>query len=181
MLEATRDNVLTELDLVALLSEIRGARAIGLTVETDARLRKTGNPYGPVTKVSRVNVQVNFHYDANVLKRLAAEGKDADEFKKGTSWHAPVLTEDGKLTPFCQNPKTGELYLRVQLLGRGETRYFTAEGTEVYEGELEPWLPKESAYANQGCDNPLEFRVYKLSGILEVRVGGDQYTVVNGI
>ncbi len=171
------DNYLTEAELIAKLSAIRGAKAIGLLTETDARLLKTGNPYGQVNRVSRVNVQVNFHYDANVLKRLAAEGKDESEFRRGESWHVPILTEDGTLTPFCQNPKTGELYLRVQVLGRGETRYFTEEGKEVHEGEIEPWLPKGRKYENQGLDNPLEFKVYKLSSILEIALDGERYTI----
>lgn len=177
----TTDNVLTEIDLIALLSGIRGAKAIGLTVETDARLKKTGNLLGKVTKVSRINVLVNFHYDAGVLRRLAAEGKSPDDFKRGTSWHVPVLTEEGGLTPFCNHPKTGEMYLRACLQGRGETRYFTQDGTEVSEAALEPWLPSEPTYANQGCENVLEFRVYKLSNVMEIRVDGQEYLIVKGV
>jgi len=171
------ENYLTENELVAKLSAIRGAKAVGLIVETDARLKKTGNPYGPCTKVAAVNVQVNFHYDAGVLRRLAAEGKSEEDFRKGTSWHVAVLTEDGKLTPFCQHPESGELYLRVQLLGKGDTRYFTAEGIEVSEGELEPWLPKKSTYENQGLDAPLVFLTYKLSSVVELAVDGERYII----
>jgi hypothetical protein len=183
MIEAntTTDRTLTEIELVALLSDIRGAKVLSLTTETDARLKKTGNLYGKVTKVSRINVLVNFHYDAGVERRLAAEGKSLDDFKKGESWHVPVLTEDGKLTPFCSNPKTGELYLRVQVLGRGETRYFTEEGKEVTRDQIDAWLPKGGQYQNQGLEVPLEFRVYKLSSVLELTTDGETYTVVNGI
>lgn len=172
---------LTEAELVALLSSIRGAKAIGLTVETDARLKKTGNLFGNVSKVSRISALVNFHYDTGVLRRLEAEGKSPDEFRKGTSWHVAVLTEDDKLTPFCQNPKTGELYLRVQLTGRGETRYFTQEGKEVTETEIEPWLPKkENAYENQGTSegNRLVFLTYKLSSVVNITVDDESYDVV---
>lgn len=171
----------TEADLIALLSGYRGAKILALTTETDARLKKTGNPYDGVVKVSRINVMVNFHYDSGVLRQLAAEGKSADDFKRGESWHVPVLTEEGFLTPFCQNPKTGELYLRVRVLGRGETRYFTKGGQELTHADVEAWLPKESGYKNQGCESVLEFKVYKLASVLEVGVDGRNYAVVNGI
>lgn len=177
--ELTQVESISEGQLVALLSELRGSKFIGLTVDTDARLLKTNNPYGKVNKISRVSVCVNFHYDAGVLRRLEAEGKSPEDFKRGESWHEPVLTEDGKLTPFCSHKKTGELYLRVQLLQRGETKYFTQQGEELTEGDVEPWLPKDNGYANQGLDKPLVFLTYKLTSVVELTVDGTTVSVTN--
>lgn len=180
--EIVKSETITELELIALLSGLRGAKLFSITAETDARLKKTGNPYGKVTKISRVNVLVNFHYDAGVLRRLEKEGKSPESFKKGESWHVPVLTEDGKLTPFCQHPNTGELYLRVCVQGYGDTIYLSEAGERLTYADVEPWLPKrEGAYGNQGLDAPLEFKVYKLSGIVEIGIDGQNLAVVGGI
>lgn len=170
-------NIISEAEFVALLSSFHGAKALGLTVRTDARLRQTGNPYGKVWKTSRVNVLINFHYDEGVLRRLEKEGKSPEDFLRGESWHKAVITEEGHLTAFCNHPKTGEFYLRVQLRGRGLTTYATEDGEEVTREEIEPFLPKGSHYANQGLDNPLEFLTYKLVSIVELRVDGETYTI----
>ena len=175
---AIKPGTISESDLVAYLSGLKGSAIIGLTVRTDARLKKTGNPFGVVWKVSKVSVLVNFHYDAGVVRRLEAEGKDPNDFIRGESWHVAVLTDDGKLTPFCIHPKTGELYIRCQLRGRGETTYFAeATGHELTKADIEAFLPKKSNYSNQGLDNPLEFLTYKLASVVEVVINGERWEV----
>lgn len=151
------------------LGSITGSRIIGLTTVTEPKMRKTNNPYiGKVFKVSKYGAVVNFHYDAGVLRRLEKEGKSADDFKKGESWHEPVLTQDGKLTPFCQHKKTGEKYLRVQRLN-GHSRYVDEKGRFFAKSKIEPFLQESSSYANQGLDNPLVFLTLKLSNVVSVR------------
>ncbi len=169
---------ISEAELVQLLSTLRGASFITITAKTDARLKKTGNPHGKVWKVNRVNVCVNFQYDQGVLRRLEKEGKSEEDFRKGESWHTPVLTDDGKLTPFCSHNKTGQLYLRCQRLATiGEAAYFTEGGVELTRADVCDFLPKSSTYENQGLDKPLEFLVYGLEGIVEVVVAGVTYVV----
>lgn len=167
-----------EAEIFAILAETKGAKIVSFTARTDARLKKTGNPYKGVVKVQRVNALVNFHYDAGVLRRLEKEGKSPDDFKKGTSWHVPVLGKDGELTPFCQHPKTGEYYLRICCLKRLEATYEDQDGVVLTREQIAEWLPAANGYENQGLDDPLVFLTFKLSGIEQLTVDGVTHHVV---
>lgn len=161
-----------------ILDTISGAKIISFVAETEARLRKKGNPFGPVVKRARVNALVNFHYDPAVLKRLAREGKDESYFRRGTSWHEPVYTPDGKLTPFCRHKLTGDLYLRVVRLATvGEPEYRTAGGEPVDFAALVPYLDQRRGYENQGTDDPVVFQTFRLDGLREITVDGVVYTL----
>ncbi len=168
---------LSEAELVAKLSDQRGATILTFTAKTDARLKKTGNPYGQVYKIARVNGLVNFHYDNGVLRRLEKEGKSPEDFRKGDSWHVAVLTDDGKLTPFSVHPKTGEFYIRFLHVATLQTIYVTEDGKELTADEVAPFLPKKSEYKNQGLEDPLVFLTYKLAGIQEIVLEGETFSI----
>ncbi len=161
---------LTQSEIFGALSDIKGAKIVGLTTITEPRMRKTGNPHiGKVNKLSRTSVMVNFHYDAGVLRRLEKEGKSPEDFKRGESWHEPVLTPEGNLTPFCKHKKTGEMYLRVQRLS-GRSRFIDEKGRFFPKSEIEPFLQESDGYKNQGLDNPLIFLTIKLSNVVAIKV-----------
>jgi len=162
----------------AILDTISGAKIISFVAETEARLKKRGNPFGPVVKRAKVNALVNFHYDPAVIRRLEKEGKDESVFRRGSSWHEPVVTADGKLTPFCRHKVTGELYLRVvRLATLGEPEYRTQAGDVVDVSKLLPFMDEKPGYANQGTDDPVVFQTFKLDGLKELTVDGVVYTL----
>jgi hypothetical protein len=165
-------------ELVNLLLGLKGATFITIYAETDARLRKTGNPVGPCLKRNVVNAQVNFHYDEAVLRQLAKEGKGPEEFERGESWHEPYKPE-GRLTPLCV--KKGEKepgYLRVRhLLTVGEPEYVTADGVPVPVEAIKPFLPAVNQYKNQGVDSPIKFVTYGLANIRAITVQGEELLV----
>jgi hypothetical protein len=171
---------ITRAKLVKKLLELRGATFVTVTVTTDSRCKKTGNPYGKVLKTVTVNCQVNFHYDRAVITQLEKEGKDESEFEKGESWHEPYKV-DGKLTPLAL--KKGETvpgYLRVRhLLTVGEPIYTQAVGgSEVAVALVRPFLPARSTYSNQGADDPIRFLTYSLESVRFIRLSGEEYFVV---
>ena len=96
-----------EREMLALLFAKRGATMLSFVAQTDPKpLKKsrtdgTPTPWSSLIKVAKVNGVVNFHYDEGVIRRLAKEGKSDSDFRKGSSFHQPILTEDGKLTPFA--------------------------------------------------------------------------------
>jgi hypothetical protein len=171
-----RSRVISSTQLVAALMACKGATPISFTAVTEPKMNKTGNPYLGTTKQARVNGMVNFHYEDGVIRRLEKEGKTADDFKQGTSWHTPVLTDDGKLTPLCQHKQTGVFYLRFMHLNTIETRYFY-NGVEVSEDKLEPYMPKKSSYDNQGLDNPLRILTYSIGNIVEASFLGERFII----
>lgn len=156
-------------NIMQALQSVRGARVIGLTTVTEPRMRKTGNPYvGKVFKVSRYAAMVNFHYDAGVLRRLSKEGKSPDDFRKGESWHEPIITDDGKLTPFCQHKQTREVYLRLMYVN-GRSRFIDESGRFFPERLIAPFLQESSGYKNQGLEKPLVFLTLKLENVRSIR------------
>lgn len=166
--------------LVDRLLSLKGATFITVTVRTDARCRKTGNPFGKVFKTATVNGQVNFHYDAAVLRRLEKEGKGAEAFERGESWHVPYRHHDGgHLTPLaCRKGEDTPAYLRIRHLATvGETVFTDAAGNVLDRAAVEPFLPPASTYANQGTDDPVRFLTYGLESIRTITLDGETFTV----
>lgn len=161
--------------LVGILMGVLGAKAVSFSAKTKANVRKT--PYGDIFKLSRVNGMVGFQYDDGVVRRLAKEGKTDADFRRGESWHEPVVDDQGRLTPLCVNKKSdGKGYLRFMYRKTlGEPRYFGADGEELTQSQVEPYLRKSSNYENQCLDKPLEIKVYALENLLSISVDGQSY------
>lgn len=160
--------------LYQVLVEPKGATFVTLTALTDARAKKTNNPFGKINKLTKLNCMVNFNYDEGVRRRLLAEGKDPETFQPGSSWHEPVF-DQGRLTPICKHKQEGSLYLRVAILKVLEApRYFTQDGKEIDREKIKEFLPAPSTYDNQGLEEPLRFACYKLDSIKELIINGEK-------
>jgi hypothetical protein len=177
-------------DFVEMLMKERGANIISFThcttmsksgkmVKKD-RETKTPNPYyGDCFKSQDANGMINFHYDKGVLKRLEKEGKSPEDFKKGESWHEPVIRHDGTLTPFCRSKKDPrKVYLRFMLNQSSNVRYHTANGQTIETENVKPYLAKRSDYANQGLEKPLIFQVWNIDDINKISLNGQKYQIV---
>jgi hypothetical protein len=165
-------------ELLDLLCQRKGATFVVAVTKTDAKLKKRGNPFGQVWKRATVNLLLNFHYDAGVLRRLEKEGKSPDDFRKGDSWHEAITWPDGSLTPFCRHKENGTIYLRACVQKRvGDVEYLTEGGEALTKEQVEPFLPARNDYANQGLDEPLVFATYKLDSVKEISVDGETYLI----
>ena len=183
--------VITTDQLVEMLMTERGANIISFThcatmskstkmVQKD-RKTKTPNPYyGDCFKTQDANGMINFHYDKGVLLRLEKEGKSADDFKKGESWHVPIIRADGTLTPFCRSKKDPrKIYIRFMLQNSNNVRYHTAIGRKIDTENVKPYLTKRSDYANQGLDKPLKFQVWGIDDITYITINKQRYQIAN--
>ena len=170
--------IITVDEFINLVSEKLGSQILSVETKTDARAKKTGNPFGQITKRQTMSIMTGFTYDAGVLRRLAKEGKSPEDFQKGESWHEAVLDGEGRLTPFARHKGSGELYLRVMHLKNvGETRYFDQSGSEITREQCEKWLPKKNEYANQGLEQPLIFLTLKLSSVTAATISGERVEI----
>jgi hypothetical protein len=163
-------------ELVGILLRCsNGASAISFLARTDARCRK--NPFGKIFKVSKFNGMVNLNYTKTVERARIKEGK-TPEFRKGESWHEPVVPE-GKLTPLCVHKHDNDkAYLRFIIESViGEPIFFTEGGDEVSKDQIKDYLQKRSGYQNQGLENPRRFITVDVANILEISIDGDQYQV----
>lgn len=197
---------ITREELIARLLGVRGATFATLRTVTDARANKTAavepaepdpllparyaavellsrrpNPFPlPITKEATVNVLLNFHYDAAVVRRLTKEGKDESWFRRGEGWHRPVLTDDGKLTPLCMHKDNKDkLYVWYHpLLVSGNVVYRDAGHNLINADAVRPFLRDRTGEgANQGLTEPVLYRVVTLENVREIHMDGEQYIV----
>jgi len=146
----------------------KGAQFIGVTTSTEAKLLAS-NPFGKVTKVSTVTLQVNYDYANAVQKHLDSKGIGeiyTPSDKKG--WYETVTDSKGRLTPFARHKTNGTLYLRGRHISTGEVRYFDEQGRQLSNCLVEPYLSGTST--PNGVVRPL---TYKLDSILAVRYNNE--------
>ena len=123
---------------------------------------------------------INFHYDAGVLRRLEKEGKTADSFKQGKSWHEPILRTDKTLTPFARHTKDPRrIYIRFMFIATIASRYHTAKNVEIDAESIKPYLPAKTNYANQGLEKPLIFNTWGIDDIIAITLNGVRYVITN--
>jgi hypothetical protein len=173
----TTVQTISRAELVALLMDCKGATPVTFIAETEPKMRKTGNPFLGVTKIAKVNGMVNFSYDLGVMRRLEKEGKSADDFKQGTSWHVPVM-KDGRLTPLCEHKdRVGQFYVRFMFIATVEDPQYFLNGKPIDAKDVEPFLPPKRGYANQGLDKPLIFLTYSLDDIRQITFNKQTYQI----
>lgn len=160
------------------LSARRGARIVSFIARTDARLKKTDNPFAmPVTKTSRVLGIVNFNYGSciNLQRGREFDPADGEAFELFTpeprSWGIRL-----EKLPFVQHRDA--LYLEVKVERSLEYSYADANGNPLTPEQVAPFLPKVSSNADhQGVEKEIRLRDYRLENILEITFDGATYAI----
>jgi len=182
-----KSNVLliTTKKLIELLMEQKGATFVTFTHRANMsktnKMRKGNNPhFGNCFKTQSVNGMINFHYDKGVLRRLEKEGKSPENFKKGKSWHEPVLRTDNTLTPFARHKKDPRrIYVRFMYLATVKSYYHTAQGSRIATDKITPFLPSKNSYKNQGLEKPLIFNTWGIDDIIAITLDNQKYSIKN--
>jgi hypothetical protein len=149
----------------------KGATFFSATTVTDARLKKTGNPFGKVLKHSRVNGIIGFDYEAGVNRLAAKEGKEAREAKP-RAWGE--ISED-KI--FVEHK--GATYLRTRIERTlEEPRYFREDnGEELTKEQVAPFLPAKRKSSTQAdLEGEIVECDYKLESLTQLKLGGQVLT-----
>ena len=162
-------NAITQANLLSLLSDIKGATFATLVTKTDAKLKKTGNPFGDVHKVSRVNVCLGFQYENAVNRQRTREDGIADFEAAPRQWGQ-------KISPMLVEHK-GRLYLETKVEKSLGTVYRDSKGNEIDPVAVKPFLPVRSPNARQDTEKEILVRDYALDSILGITVGGKEFVV----
>ena len=173
----------TTAQLVEILKnrvEVRGKGIFAQVKQiTDARARKTNNPFNNISKVTELNVILNTEYARGVELQLEREGKDADTYVAGKN---SMPLEFGPNNIFLGEFK-GEPVLQYRPYDNSHpTVQYLADGRPVHKSVVEPWLPvaKERTEDNrQGTDKEIHIRKVYMKNILEMHIDGEVYKVVN--
>lgn len=165
--------------LMDVLGDVRGAKIVSIVTSTDPKLKKTGNPYTNVRKVSRFTGQIGFDYENAVNNQREREGVLTD-FQSQSSYARPVFRLDGTFTPFAEHKVSGKRYLRIRPLSHGETKYVDNNtGQEISKETLKPWLPVKTASATQGTEKEVAFRLFELDSIKSVGLDGKNFVLAD--
>ena len=101
------ETTLTPDQLADRLMNQAGTTFATLTTRTDARCRKTANPFGTVYKTSRVNVALGTDYAAGVNRQRGREDNEEAFTAQARQW--------GTVLAGCVVEHKGKLYLRCKV------------------------------------------------------------------
>lgn len=149
-----------------------------ITIETDARLKKTGNPYPNVRKQSKMTVMLNTKYVSRVHNQLEREGRDKEDYVAGRNTMPLTFGENNNIVGFFN----GQAVLQFSPFDNShpEVTYFTEEGFIVKKEDIEAFMPKsnrEPVYNNQGTEKEIIWRKTYMENVLEMTLDGVKYVV----
>ena len=163
---------ITSIELLNLLTVRKGAYPVAFIAHTEPKMRKTGNPYvGNVVKVSRINATINHNYENSVNRQQLREGSDGDFQAEKRTWGVRIAG-----TPIVEHK--GEHYLSCKINGVIDRSFQTLDGTPVAESELAPFLVERADNAaRQGVEREVIVADYKIGGIKQISMNGEQYSI----
>lgn len=172
-------NTITRTELIRRIESRKGAEAIRIYAETDARLLKTGNPH-PLTRKRHVaSVLLGTRYAENINK-LLPEG----------------------VTPFVVSPRKwgekresgkvvdhkGKVYLIIRSTGlsrKANKKFveYVENGEKIEFEKIRPFFPANNGSAKQAekgieKSRQVEERDFSIENILAVKMRGEMLTVV---
>jgi len=172
-------------DLIA--EAVTGSMPVGILAVTDARTKKTGNPFGKVEKTVRAVGWVGASYVRGVNRELSRQGVEEPAFRSQPlpwgEWDIP-----GKVIAH-----KGALYLRTQatpgMRRKAPARvlaYHAENGQQVTREQVAPFLPVATGSSKQEAAgmaaDPAEqiwVGTYAFASLRKVRIAGRTYTVAH--
>lgn len=175
-------NKMTYSELVARVSR-PGTVMVGLSTLTDAKAKKTGNPFGTVFKQSRGVGIVGADYENAVRREGERQGaKEAASFQaESRPWGQWVI-------PSKVATHNGKLYLRTQSAPRQRKvspwkvrAYRDASGKFLSPETVKPFLPEKGDSARQtavGLEAKIEVREFGFDSIKKIRIDGRTFELI---
>lgn len=163
---------ITQDQLATILRGVTHALPITFSALIDARARKTGNPYGEISKISRVQAFTGFDYEKSVNRQLEREDSQLTFAAKERSWGeriSPALVEN-----------KGQLYLVAKVQRADKPVYLIKKPlglTPVAKETIAAFLPAHKPATNQGTEKEIVYRNYSLANIVSLSMGGERYRV----
>ena len=170
---------ITEVDFFNLVMGLikRGTVIVSFHSTTDARLKKTGNPFGDCTKQSHVNGILGYIYENSVNnqreREAKANGTEAEKFvaqprKWGVRLNRAFVLHNG------------HLYITVKVERSLEPpRYFDEKGNELSKEQVEPFLPKQYKSTTQDLEKEVITRDYGMNSFDSIKVNGIDYLILH--
>jgi len=171
---------ISQLELIGKLADRKGAVICGLLTLTDAKAKKTGNPYGTIYKLVRSVGFCGANYQAAVEREAIRQNTETNFQSENLPW--------GKWEVFGKViSHSGEWYLRTestpnqrQIQSARVLAYLDAAGNVLDREKIKQFLPVARESAKQqaaGLNKTIFVRTYKFNSILKIRIFGETYGV----
>ena len=147
-----------------------------ILIDTDARLRKRGNPYPNCRKQTKMKVMLNTDYKSGVLNQLKREDKPANHYREGENTMPLVFGENNHIVGFFN----GEPVLVCRPFDKSYpvVTYFTEDGFEVPVNEIRDFIPERNKAENLGTEKEILWRKPYLKNVVEMTIDGTKYEVI---
>lgn len=166
-----------ELESILFSTELKkGMPTFASVVQlTDARLKKTGNPYKNVMKLSKVSIILNSEYEKAVINQLKREDKSEDNYEKGINTMPLVFGDKNCFAGIFK----GELVIQYRPNDNvyPKTKY-VSEGKIVDKVKIENFIPKRVEATNQGTEREIQWRKLYVKNIRQITLNGETYKVI---
>lgn len=153
-------------NLLNILENCKGCKFVGITYVSDARLKKTGNPFAKdsVTKITRINCQFNYDYETAVKNRIAKNDGEKDNFV-GEKLPYGVWVTPNKIIKHNEN-----IFVRFYRIknAKSQVRYFingdeaSAEQTEIIKQFL-PTISESKKQNEAGLTAPDQVQPFNIN------------------
>ena len=162
----------TTRELREIIDRISGSTAVSLDIETEPRMRKSGNPFlnNGVKKDVTLNGLIGFFYGNAVNNQLGREDKELNFKPQPRKW--------GERVGHVVEHK-GNVYLEVKVQGSSRPTYHI-DGETVDVEELRPFLyASRKPHTQDELDEQIILRDVKLSNILRIRMLNEEFVIVS--
>lgn len=137
-----------------------------VTLKTEVKLKKTGNPFGKIFKIQVIKANLNENYAEVVNNVREFEGKAADFVAQERSWGK-------KINGAFIEKEDGSLYLSaIEVEKVGDVSYVDSDGKSVDKKDFEQFMPAVSGNKSQGTDIKVNYRTYKMSSVIGLTIVG---------
>lgn len=161
-------------ELVEVLKQVEKSTFINVTMVTDVRMNKTGNPYfGQVKKVTNCNYLIGNDYEKRVQSNEEKEGLEGnfESLKPSGKTHVSkcVLVDDKTgLTYYLMVERFDEISPKVEYKHNGNT---------IDKMLFENFMVKVSESSRQGQERKVMVITPKIENIREITLNGIHYEV----
>lgn len=160
--------------LLKLLLQIDGEKPtfVSFVSDTDARLKKTNNPYIGVRKRSRVLGLLNFNYTQSVQNQRTREGNEEIFVAAERKYGIKIDNYNG-----CLLFGAGEPKLIVKIEKNLEKPIYLYNGQPIAKELIQEFLPANRPSTTQDTEKEIIYRNYDLPNIVEITMNGETYII----
>tara|TARA_Y100000310_G_scaffold148347_1_gene147588 strand:+ start:2219 stop:2752 length:534 start_codon:yes stop_codon:yes gene_type:complete len=173
LLNSKPTQILSLIGLQNILLNFKGYSFAGLQTLTDARAKKTDNPFKDkiVLKESQLLVNVGFHYSNSLVNQAKRENVSTEFDVQPRKWGIRLPN-----SPLVEHK--GNLYLEAKVEKVYSTRFTDIDGNELDKQDVLPFLPKKRESATQDrLEKKIYLRDFKLASIKKFAFDGKIYLV----